>query len=617
MAQERNRPSSTPPTSRRSVLQLAAAALASPMAASGGFLENRRVVRSRRGTQMSRLKAAAIAAYQASLTEFGGRLSNAPADLFARRSSGPFDLDIAVVGSGYGGGIMAARLAQQASKRTRICVIERGREWIPGTFPDSLATGALANRNRLLGRQRGDIARPGGLLDFNASGDLSVLVGSGLGGTSLINANVAIEPDDDLFEQSEWPQALRNASALRPFYDAALVELGVRHGPLDSSPKMIAQRRAAARLAVPDRAFYAANLAVTFDDRHLQQPNSQGMLQAPCVLCGDCMSGCNVGAKNTVQMNYLPLARRHGAEIYTRVECDYVEKLDQGYRLHLIYHRKTSAGTELFRFTRTAKVVILSGGALGSTGILLRSQQRGLPLSPSLGHRFSGNGDAIGFVVGSQEFTNGAGRGAYASAEVPVGLGIQTITRINGNGPLRRRVLIQDGNMPRALANVVGMVMRDVDFDRTMVLFGMGHDGSRGRIVLSETGQPMVSWPGHKESASREYVKTLFQKMAEAHGGKYRMLRLFGTKGITVHPLGGCHLADDPEHGVVNDRGEVFDTSQPTGAGGPAVHEGLLVADGAVLPTSVGVNPYLTISALAERTAAAFAMDPQWRRFFS
>ncbi len=609
---------------RRQLLAAGAAGLVGTSlgTAQGGFLQNRAAARQRRSTRMTADKARAILNYETSLARFGGRLSNPLGQLLGfRRRQVPYDIDIAVIGSGYGGGITAARLAQQKHPSVRLCVLERGREWVPGTFADSLVTGAQQTRNRVLGRSKGEVARPGGMLNFSQGGDLSVLTGSGLGGTSLINANVAIRPDPDVFQQSAWPVALRHPEVLAPFFDAAAFELGVNRGPLDSSPKMVAQRRAAARLAVADKQFFAANLTVTFDGRFAtaQQTNAQGMLQAPCTLCGDCMSGCNVGAKNTVQMNYLPLAKHHGAEIYTQVECEFIEKLDTGYRLYLIGHTETPQGTEVFRFTKTARMVILAGGSLGSTSVLLRSQARGLALSPALGSRFSGNGDALGFIVESQEFTHDAGVGAYPHDGPPVGPSIQTITRLYGHGPLHRRILIQDGNMPRAFANLIGMVMRDADFDHTLALFAMGHDGNQGRIVL-EKDQPIIAWPGHKESPYRQFVIDHFRKMGDAHGGRYKMLRLFGNKGISAHPMGGCNMSDDPLHGVVNDRGQVYDGTgngdEGDHAGEAAVHDGLFIADGSVLATSLGANPFLTISAISERIAAGIAMNPRYRDLF-
>ena len=375
-------------------------------------------------------------------------------------------------------------------------------------------------------------------------------------------------------------------------------------------------------MAVQDKYHFAANLAVTFDNRFkdAQGRNAQGMYQPTCTMCGDCIAGCNVGAKNTIQMNYLPLAKRHGAEIYTQVECRHVEKCEGYYRLHMVWHKQHGGSIRSIPFTTTARVVVLAGGSLGSTGILLRSQQYGLSVSNHLGNRWTGNGDALGFVIKTREQVNSAGYGAYPTHKPPVGPSIQAITRVNGHGPIEDRILVQDGGMPRAYANVVGTLMRDVPLDNTLVMFGVGHDGARGRIGL-RNGEPVVHWPGIKNSRYRRSVQNKFELIARGMGGQYKYLKAFGSNLITVHPLGGCGMSDDPCQGVVNDRGQVFDGRHggtvDSSTGEALVHSGLYVSDGSVIPGSLGANPFLTISAVAERTAASIAMNPSFADLFA
>ena len=481
---------------------------------------------------MTQLKQQAITNYQVSLAQYGGCLRNPIAQLLRPQPRNtPYEIDVAVIGTGYGGGITAARLAQQKRAGVRLCVFERGQEWIPGSFPDRFRDALRQNRFGLRGAKRGQLIRPTGLVNFQKSDEVDILTGSGLGGTSLINANVAVKADPEVFQQSRWPKALRYAEVLDPFYDAAAFELGVTTGPIDSSPKMVAMRRAAARMATHDKAHWAANLAVTFDSRFQDAHgrNPQGMLQNPCNMCGDCMSGCNVGAKNTVQMNYLPLAKAHGAEIYTEITCRYVEKCAGYYRLHLTCYQDQGGVVQAVPFTKTARVVVMAGGSMGSTEMLLHSRNRGLALSPALGCNWSGNGDVLGFITKTDSFANSAGMGAYGLTKPPVGPAIQSITRLYGNAPLPHRILIEDGNMPRAYANVLGLLMRDRDLEHTMVVFGMGHDGTRGQIVL-KNGNGAVHWPNAKNSRYRSFMRQQFEMVAAAHGGKYRFLRAFGAE---------------------------------------------------------------------------------------
>ncbi len=197
------------------------------------------------------------------------------------------------------------------------------------------------------------------------------------------------------------------------------------------------------------------------------------------------------------------------------------------------------------------------------------------------------------------------------------------------NRELAKRVLIQDGSVTKAYANILGLLMRDMDFDQTLPMLGMGHDGAKGRVVLREGGHGSVKWPGMKDSAYRKMIRNEFAQVAKAHGGQYKYLKLFGENLITVHPLGGCAMADDPLYGVVDDRGRVFnargggmvesfDRPRRLGVQPPAmVHQGLYVADGSVIPTSIGCNPLLTISALSERIADGIVADPDHRDLFS
>ncbi len=580
------------------------------------------VTQSRIHTSLSDVKRRAMSDYQTSLRAFGGRLSCPIEQLMVGRSArSGLDMDVAVIGSGYGGAICTARLAQQKRPGARVCLLERGKEWIPGSFPDTFRD---VLRNLRLGfRQQSfnEVQRPLGLFDFHKGDDVDVAVGSGLGGTSLLNANVAIKPDGVVFRRPGWPQRLRDHRVLDPFFDAAALELGINPTGLSSSPKMIAQRRAISRLAIPDREFFAANLAVTLDGRFLDASgkNRQGMIQRPCTMCGDCMAGCNVGAKNTLPMNYLPLAKRNGAEIYTQVETRHIEKVGDHYRLHLVAYRGHGRHAKPIHLTRTARIVVVAAGSLGSTGILMRSQDHGLAVSPTLGYRWSGNGDSLGFVRKTETAVHSGGVGAYAAANVPVGPSIQSVTRLYRHAHPEGRILIEDGSMPRAYANVLGILMQDPTIENVMVLFGMGHDGSKGRLVMKKDAV-VVDWPNAKETEYRARMRKHFELVAKAHGGQYRYLQAFGSNLITVHPLGGCNMADDPKYGVTNDLGQVFDGRHggtQASHGQAAVHEGLYVADGAVIPGSLGANPLLTISAVAERIAASIALHPRYHDVFA
>ena len=203
------------------------------------------------------------------------------------------------------------------------------------------------------------------------------------------------------------------------------------------------------------------------------------------------------------------------------------------------------------------------------------------------------NGDALGFVRKSRYLINSGGKSAYPIKAPVVGPTIQTNLSYP-NRPLRDRVLIQDGAVTRAYANALGALVQDMDLDQTLIMLGMGHDGAGGKVGLGADGFADIKWPGIKDSRYRKKIRGEFAQVAKAHGGVYKYLKIFGDNFITVHPLGGCAMADDPLHGVVDDGGRVFNGrfgGTASGGGYADVHHGLYVADGSIIPTAIAVNP--------------------------
>src|SRR5204862_1854731 len=138
--------------------------------------------------------------------------------------------------------------AARFARPDRICIIERGQEWIPGTFPDTVETACQQTRFDLVSQRQNKLNNPIGLYNSAKFDEVNVLCGSGLGGGSLINANVAYRPDEAVFQTGDWPEALADPAMLAPYYDRASLELGVAREPLDLSPKMLLQRQAMARM---------------------------------------------------------------------------------------------------------------------------------------------------------------------------------------------------------------------------------------------------------------------------------------------------------------------------------------------------------------------------------
>src|SRR5215471_19484368 len=263
--------------------------------------------------------------------------------------------DFIIIGSGYGGAITAARLATaNLNAKPTICILERGKEWKPGEFPENTVDVVSAVRSD---------TNPLGLYELLTHPDISVIKGSGLGGTSLINANVAIRPDREVFEQFHWPASL-TFDALTPFYDKATAVLAPSQHPRAAAlGKVKALGVRAQQLGYPVEAL---NIAVNFT---IDGANPHGVLQKPCIDCGNCVTGCNVRAKNTLYMNYLPMARNAGATILTQTKVEWLENRNgAGWRIHGKHVTPTGSDS----FTLDAREIVLSAGSLNSTEILLR-----------------------------------------------------------------------------------------------------------------------------------------------------------------------------------------------------------------------------------------------------
>jgi len=501
-------------------------------------------------------------------------------------------------------------------------MIERGREWVPGEFKDTFQGIFSQARGQLTGNKKRTVVNPLGVHNVIMNDEVNIWTGNGLGGGSLINANIALLPEADVFSQFKWPAELSSRDVLNPYYLRVAAGLNLTRTPFDQTSK-VASRRAAADHLHPYPGFFDLSpAAVMYDERYLDEfsRNPQQMIQRPCTLCGDCITGCNVGSKNTLAMNFLPLARSHGAEIYTQVEVRSIEKQDGWYKVNLVFYDDRECGMTRRYTSVWSRMVVLGAGSPGSPGILLKSRDKGMCLPKALGHRWSGNGDTLGFVINKQCRSKIGGVGAYENKIEPIGPTVQTSLNYKHRATLEDRFLIQDAAIPRAAVNLFRALLGDPEMDNSAVMLGMGHDGAIGRIEIDKDGRETVRWPGLKEAPFRRAMWAEFERIAAAEGGQYKRLSAFGDNLVSVHPLGGCAMADDPLDGVVNARGQVFDATAGgwTDANGlPAVHHGLYVADGSIIPSSLGCNPMMTIAALAERVAEGILANPAHQDIFT
>lgn len=522
---------------------------------------------------------------------------------------------------------MAARLSAADPKKS-VCILERGREWPIGKFPDSAA--------RVTAEFRNPLTKPLGLYEFLTFSDISIIQGSGLGGTSLVNANVAIVPDEEVFQQSAWPGNITLAE-LTPYYEKARKVLAANpHPRARELLKVKALKRRAQEIGERN---FPLDVVVNFD---IEGKNPYGVEQKPCIDCGDCVTGCNVGAKNTLYMNYLPLAKRNGTDIFTQTRVDWLEKVPGGgWRIH---GRRYSRFSWPRSFTLDAGRVILSAGALGTTEILLRSETHNLSLSPRVGSSFTGNGDFFGTAYNSDYQTNVLGFGNSpdnAWRKNAPGPTIVGAIQYERGLPLEKQFLVEDLSFPKAcigpLMLAFGAIggqdtdvgdeldefsrrLRDNPFqpynehnamNHTMMYLVMGHDDAKGIIRLNTSffdpnGRIEVDWDHVGRQTLFRRINDELRRHTRSLGGSFIENPFWSFMSarnvVTAHPLGGCPMGEDYMHGAVDEFGRVF-------ASDGSIHEGLFVADGSLISTSLGVNPFMTICALSERIAERLARN--------
>ncbi|SHE43940.1 cholesterol oxidase [Fodinibius roseus] len=546
---------------------------------------------------------------------------------------------VVVVGSGYGGSISASRMARAGQS---VCLLEKGKELHPGEYPDREAEATKEMQMDLEGKHVGPET---GLYDFRFNEDINVFQGCGLGGTSLVNANVSLPPKDWVMASEEWPSALQaDRKTLDECFRLAKNMLKPTPYPGDwrTPAKLKAMESASGNWE--KGAFYRPPINVNFE----QGENHAGVFQNACNGCGDCVTGCNYAAKNTTLMNYLPDARNHGAEIFTEAAVDRIERHREQW---VVRYKIMNAGGKKFGESTnfvTADIVILAAGTLGTTEILLRSKENGLEMSDMLGQRFTGNGDFLGFGYNNDVDANAIGMGhKEPDKDRPVGPCITGIIDLREDKYTHSKksegMVIEEGVIPGALSAFVPWMLafsskfigRDTDrgftdFFRelwrklrsllggayrgatrnTMTYLVMTHDDGKGECFL-KNDRIRITWDDVGKQSIFQKVSRNLEKVTQRLGGTYiknpTWNKLFKHRLTTVHPLGGVIMGEDATEGVVNHKGQVFDNTNGTQA-----YKGLYVSDGSVIPRTLGVNPLLTISALAERNCKYMADDYGW-----
>ncbi|WP_193615728.1 alkaline phosphatase D family protein [Massilia sp. YMA4] len=571
--------------------------------------------------------------------------------LHERLGDGPrtgIDFEVVIVGSGYGGAMAASTLAGYHTPDGRpaaVCVLERGSEYLPGAFPSGMAelAGHVRFSTEGTARPRG---RREGLFDVKVGSDVSALVANGLGGGSLINAGVMVEPPAAV---SARLQAV--AGELDDHYARARALLGAKDNTIldhhsGTRPRKYAALERLAPRMPPRAAFGAAPITVAMRAHR----NDAGVDLAACTLCGDCATGCNHNAKASLDTNLLAEAKRRGAELYTGATVTRIERDDKGerWRLHVAY---TNAGLRRRMpqgFVVHARRLIVAAGTYGSTELLLRSRSASLKFSPKLGQGFSSNGDMIAVAYDQADEANAVADECTEPDKRQVGPTITGMVRIDDArgdmlveelavpGPLRR--LFEEVVATSATLHALGQPDRSVHAEHdeghdpcavdaralrhSTLLAVMGDDGAGGSMRLvgrprKAEGGVKVVWPAlrHHPLFARQldvlagavgkdtarYGKILPYPLWKPLPDNMAYL-LNGRRGplLTVHPLGGCAMASSAHDGVVNRHGQVF---RATPDRPDEVYDSLVVLDGSIVPMALAANPALTIAALALRAA--------------
>lgn len=517
-------------------------------------------------------------------------------------ASDPQAADVIVVGSGFGGSVAALRLAE---KGYDVLVLEAGRRFADEDFAKTswrLRDFLWAPKLGLTGIQRIHVLK-----------DVVVLAGAGVGGGSLVYANTLYRPGPQFFDDEAWPAATDWADELAPHYDQAERMLGVvdvpAMTPSDHVMKQVADEMGVAdtfRLT-PVGVFFGDGPGITHPDPYF---GGVGPARTGCTHCGACMTGCRTNAKNTLVKNYLALAERAGARIRPMSTVVGVrEATGGGFEVAV---KRSGSWTSRVDVLTCADVVI-AAGTYGTQRLLHRMKDAGsLPrLSPALGRRTRTNSEALLGAVshdvgGGCDYSEGVaitssfypdpsthvepvryGRGSNAmgllqALLVPQRTGEprwKSWARATAANPVEAVRLL---NVRRwSERSVIALVMQSVDNSLTLT----GTRTRLGRWKLTSRAEAAARPPSYLPVAH-----DVVRRMAAAMGGRPAgsVIENSGL-ALTAHFVGGCAVGADAETGVVDPYLRAF--------GYPRLH----VVDGSTIPANLGVNPSLTITAMAER----------------
>lgn len=640
----------------------------------------------------------------------------------------PTEYDSVVIGSGFGGTVISlaiAKMYKEKQENKRVCILERGQWWISHELPDSNPMRSFLVENNMpfntwaypndikgmlaaIGNSRA-VNKVQGLFDVKQLKNINVIVGSGVGGGSLVYFNITEKPNPVVYEN--WPTEHDGIPHLDEFYPLAEQFIGVNRitttapfgGPPLSKSKVFQDAANAIRESnnniMNDN--FGAKLSITdistdvFDPTaHPARPNQDdikkyttAMQTNICERQGRCGLGCIPGARHTLNKQIFSNIELLNLPIDVHPLCEVLEieplAPGQGYNVKFIDYRdiideadfsptkdfNDLPEEERAKLTKVIKAnkVIIAAGTLGSTELLLKSKK--LNLSDTLGTKFSTNGDSFGIINPTKYFVdasrgpiqtsialfkdkNNGGKFSFSIEDVgipkmfadvfatifdimreqkgtmPSAPFLPTnsfitlfsqlvLNNINIDDPQTRNILVKliDGFNLSSLGNLFSTLLNiflsksnltpEERVSNILVLFGIGRDiNTNSKLILDDKNKINLDKNYDLQQAIYDEILNgmkLFAQQIGKEGENSLIIPLWDTQSrrqISAHPLGGCPMGFDASNGVVDSLGRVF-----RGKNGNAIYDGLYVADGSIIPTSLGVNPSLTITAVAFRIA--------------
>lgn len=496
-------------------------------------------------------------------------------------------VDFVIIGSGFGGSVSAMRLAQ---KGYSVVVLEKGKRFRAEDFPKT--------NWKLRKYLWAPLIKCFGIQQITFLKGVMVLHGAGVGGGSLVYANTLMRPRKHVFQDHSWPQNIDWEKELEPHFQMAEKMLGVTTNQLESEADR-AIKKLGEVLGCAET-YHPTQVGVYFHQGQSSRDpffSGDGPERSGCVGCGGCMVGCRYKAKNTLDYNYLYFAEKWGAQVVPNASVTNIAEDDE--RGYCVSYRDSDRWFSHDKTIRTRKVIV-AAGVLGTIKLLFEAQNKAstLPLlSRALGNTVRTNGESLcgaTALTSAIDYSQGVAIGSAIHPDLETK--IEPVRYSSGSDVLRFLALPMSMKISKIFA-----LYRVRDWAKhTIILLIMQSSETKMRLRLGwrnlrgETdGEPMPSnLPIARRSAKilAEQIGGIAQNVAAES-----LLKM----PATAHILGGCLMGDSPETAVINARHEVYN------------YPGLYVCDGSVVPANLGVNPSLTITALAERFASLFPTKDQ------